>query len=101
MTNIVEHPRAVELARKMEREAERTAREAQEKAERAEHRKWLKESKPERDAERAWCRRLDAAKRRISEAVWEGADAVYENATDASAASPEAVKDQALFAIYD
>ncbi len=101
MSNIIEHPRAVEIARKMEWEAERASRAAREKAERAEHRKWLKETKPERDAERARRRRrLDAARARVfgaaSDAAWEVADKATNEAALWSVAY-----DEAYFAILD
>ena len=81
MSNIIEHPGAVEIARRMEWEAERASRAAREKAERAEHRKWLKETKPERDVERARQRGLDAARARLfgaaSDAAWEVAEKAF------------------------
>ena len=84
--HIIQHRRAVELARKTEMEAQRAARAASEKAERAEHRKWLKETKPERDARRNWEKRRDAVRARIFDAMWQGAtEAVGERIADTRA----------------
>ena len=71
----------MELARKTEWEAERAAQEAVEKADRAEHRKWLKETKPHRDAQRARQQRRHDAKARIFHAVWRGTEAVADAAS--------------------
>ena len=91
MSNVIQHPRAVEIVRKTERAAEA----AQEKAELAKYRKWLKETKPRRDAQKAWERRYNAASRRISRAAGEGADAV------ANMLGARAAQDEAFFAILD
>jgi hypothetical protein len=71
MSVVIQDPRAVELARKTEMEAQRAARAASEKAERAEHRKWLRETKPQRDACENWRKHRDAAQARISDAMLE------------------------------
>jgi hypothetical protein len=81
--DVIQDPRAAELARKTEMEAQRAARAASEKAERAEHRKWLKETKPERDAWRNFEKRRDAVRARIFGAMWQGAtEAVGERIAD-------------------
>jgi len=67
MENVVQHPLAAELTRKNEW-ADRLA---EEKAERAAHRKWLKETKPERDAERALSKRMETARYEINHGAYE------------------------------
>ena len=91
MSNIIQHPRALEIVRKTTRAAEA----AQEKAERAKYRKRLKETKPRRDAQKAWERRYNAASLRISWAANAGADAV------ANVLGARAAQDEAFFAILD
>jgi hypothetical protein len=100
MTSTIQHQRAVELARETEWEDERDARATREKAERAAHRRWLKETKPHREAQRAMQRRFKAARARIFGAAMSGASTVADNVAD-TAASREAAYDAAWFAILD
>jgi len=89
VSNVIQHPRAVEIVRKTQRAAEA----AQEKAERAEHRKWLKETKPRRDAQKARGRRYYAAEQRIINAALAGAagdDDAYFAIMDAAGLAAEA-----------
>lgn len=53
---------------------ERSKRLAEEKAERAAHRKWLKETKPQRDMEKALRKRIYAARDAINNAAYEASE---------------------------
>jgi hypothetical protein len=94
---VVQHPRLLLAAQRLERRA----RTAEEKAERARHRKWLKETKSGRDRHRTIHKRRIAAETRISEAIWMTAEAQASKV--ASGGSPEyyAAFDEAYFSIMD
>jgi len=76
--NVVQHPRAALGIEKIRR-AERAAADRQG---RADHRKYLKETKPKRDLQRAIYRRHRAAEAHISDVIWRAAEAMACRSSD-------------------
>jgi hypothetical protein len=97
VTNIVQHPRSQIFSQKLER----MARAAEEKAERAGHRKWLKETKSKRDRNRTIRKRRDAAEVRISEAIWVVAEVLASRVASTGGPEYDAAFDEAYFSTMD